>query len=98
VNIPSSLYGIELLRFDRSDGDKGYDGFVIMHIFFEEIIMHIFVRTDPILYLKAFPYVSSFLSSPMRETQRCNLIFIWKCIENMQSSEKGPFTRITPFN
>jgi hypothetical protein len=89
VNILSSLYGIELLRFDRSDGDKGYDGFVIMHIF---------VRTDPILYLKAFPYVSSFLSSPTRETQRCNLIFIWKCIGNMQSSEKGPFTRITPFN
>jgi hypothetical protein len=24
-------------------------GFVIMHIFFEETIMHIFVRTDPIV-------------------------------------------------
>ena len=48
MNILSSLYGVELSRFDRSDGDKGYDGFVIMHIFFEEIVMHIFVRTDPI--------------------------------------------------
>ena len=48
MNILSSLYRIELSRFDRSDGDKGYDGFVIMHIFFEEIVMHIFVRTDPI--------------------------------------------------
>jgi len=44
------------------------------------------------------PYVSSFLSSPTRETQWCNLIFIWKCIEDTQSSEKGPFTRISPFN
>ena len=28
MNIMSSLYGIELSRFDRSDGDNDHDGFI----------------------------------------------------------------------